>query len=107
MSTASQQRAHESPLLPVGLLLLVLLPLLLLPLAAVFIFACSGGPMAFWNAFTTPRRSSRSVFQLLIAFATAAINAVLGNKSARDSRSTFPTRLATVSCRGSLAWIDS
>ena len=38
--------------IPVGLLVLVLLPLILMPIAAVFVFALKGGPAAFWKALT-------------------------------------------------------
>ena len=68
--------------LPVGLLLLVLLPLLLMPLAAVFVFALKGGPQAFWDAIRSPEAQFALRFSLLVAFATTAVNAVLGTFTA-------------------------
>jgi sulfate/thiosulfate transport system permease protein len=75
-------RAHESPRIPVGLLVLVLLPLLMLPLAAMVIFAFKGGPGAFLAALRAPDAQFALRFSLLIAFATAAVNAVLGTFTA-------------------------
>jgi len=71
-----------SSFLPVSLLLLVLLPLLLMPLAAVFVFAGKGGPDAFWSAIRAPEAQFALRFSLLIAFATTAVNAVLGTLAA-------------------------
>ncbi len=67
---------------PVSTLLLVLLPLLLLPLAAVFVFAFRGGLAAFWAALTAPDAQFALRFSLLIAMVTAVINAVLGTYTA-------------------------
>jgi sulfate ABC transporter permease subunit len=79
--------------LPVGLLVAVLLPLLLMPLAAVFIFAFRGGLRAFFAALTAREALFALRFSLLIAFATAAINALLGTYAAYVlSRYRFPGR---------------
>jgi sulfate transport system permease protein len=67
---------------PVGLLLLVLLPLLLMPLAAVFVFAFNGGLAAFLAALGDGDAQFALRFSLLIAFITAALNAVLGTFAA-------------------------
>ncbi len=64
-------RTRPSALAPAGLLVLVLLPLLLMPLAAIFIFAFGSGLRAFWNALRTPDAQFALRFSLLIAFATA------------------------------------
>ena len=69
-------------LFPVSMLLLVLLPLLLMPLAAVFVFALKGGPLAFWDAIRAPEAQFALRFSLLIAFAATAVNAVLGTFTA-------------------------
>jgi sulfate ABC transporter permease subunit len=71
-----------SSVFPVSLLLLVLLPLLLMPLAAVFVFAGKGGTDAFWNAIRAPEAQFALRFSLLIAFATTAVNTVLGTLAA-------------------------
>jgi sulfate ABC transporter permease subunit len=60
------------------MLVLVLLPLLLLPLAAVFIFAFRGGPVTFLHALKTPDAQFALRFSVLMAFATAVVNAVIG-----------------------------
>jgi sulfate ABC transporter permease subunit len=69
-------------LVPAGLLVLVLLPLLLMPLASVFIFAFRGGAEAFMAAILTPDAQFAMRFSLAVAFATTAINAVLGTFAA-------------------------
>ncbi|HYX24991.1 MAG TPA: molybdate ABC transporter permease subunit, partial [Thermoanaerobaculia bacterium] len=68
--------------IPVGLLVLVLLPLILMPIAAVFVFAFRGGPGEFLKALRTEDAQFALRFSLLIAFLTAAINAVLGTWAA-------------------------
>jgi len=81
--------------IPAGLLVAVLLPLLLLPLAAVFAFAFRGGVLAFVAALAAPEALFALRFSLLIAFSTAAINAVLGTFAAYVlSRYRFPGREA-------------
>lgn len=67
---------------PVGFLLLVLLPLILMPLAAVFVFAFRGGLGEFLEALKAREALFAMRFSLLIAFATAAVNAVLGTYAA-------------------------
>jgi len=68
--------------MPVGMLVLVLLPLLLLPLAAVFVFALKGGPGAFVESLRSSDAQFALRFSLLIAFLTAVVNAVLGTFAA-------------------------
>ena len=68
--------------LPVGIVLLVLLPLILMPLAAIFVFAFRGGAADFLKVLTSPEAQFALRFSLLIAFATAAVNAVLGTYTA-------------------------
>lgn len=68
--------------LPPGLLVAVLLPLILLPLAAVFVFAFQEGPEDFLQALQAEDAQFALRFSLLIAFLTAAINAVLGTFAA-------------------------
>jgi sulfate ABC transporter permease subunit len=81
-TSAATTRQLESPVIPVTMLLLVLLPLLLLPLAAVFIFAFRGGAEAFFSALRTPDAQFALRFSIVMAFATAAVNAVLGTFAA-------------------------
>jgi sulfate transport system permease protein len=68
--------------IPVGLLVLVLLPLILMPIAAVFVFAFRGGPGELLKALANEDAQFALRFSLLIAFLTAAINAVLGTWAA-------------------------
>jgi sulfate ABC transporter permease subunit len=75
-------RARRAAIVPVSLLLLVLLPLLLMPLAAIFVFAGRSGPAGFVNALLTPDAQFSLRFSLLIAFATALVNGVLGTFAA-------------------------
>jgi sulfate transport system permease protein len=75
-------RPYESPRIPLGLLVMVLLPLLILPLAAMVFFAFKSGPGAFLAALKAPDAQFALRFSLLIGFATAAVNAVLGTFTA-------------------------
>ena len=84
-ANASYAPAHAgrtSALVPAGLLVLVLLPLLLMPLAAIFVFAFRGGWGEFWRALSTQDAQFALRFSLLIAFATAILNAALGTFAA-------------------------
>ncbi len=69
---------RTSASIPVFLLLTILFPLLLLPLAAIFVFAVRGGLGDFWAALRSPDAQFALRFSLLIAAATSLINAVLG-----------------------------
>lgn len=85
MTTPSSSPARPrrpTALLPVSLLLLVLLPLLLMPLAAIYVFAARGGLPGFVAALSQPDAQFALRFSLLIAFATAAVNSVLGTFAA-------------------------
>jgi sulfate transport system permease protein len=68
--------------LPLGLLLAVLLPLILMPIAAVFAFAFRGGVKELVAALSAEDAQFALRFSLLIAFLTAGINAVLGTFAA-------------------------
>jgi sulfate transport system permease protein len=79
MSTRpSVKKRPTGAIVPVSILLLVLLPLLLLPLAAIFIFAGAGGWQAFIKSLSQPDAQFALRLSLLVASATAVINALLG-----------------------------
>jgi len=67
---------------PAGLVVFFLFPLILMPLAAVFVFALRGGPKAFWSSLLTPEAQFALRFSLVIALATAVVNTVLGTFTA-------------------------
>lgn len=73
---------RRTALVPVSLLLLVLLPLLLMPLAAIFIFAGQSGLSGFVEAISSPDAQFALRFSLVIAFATAVTNGLLGTFAA-------------------------
>jgi sulfate transport system permease protein len=76
-------------------LLLLLLPLILMPLAAVFVFAFRGGFAAFFEALRAKEALFALRFSLLIAFAATAVNALLGTFAAWVlSKYRFPGRSA-------------
>jgi len=79
--SVTTRRLH-SPVFPVSMLVLVLLPLLLLPLAAVFVFAFRGGAVAFLAALKAPDAQFALRFSIVMAFATASVNAVIGTFAA-------------------------
>jgi sulfate ABC transporter permease subunit len=83
MSSVSAAAAPKTrATVPVGIVLLVLLPLILMPLAAVFVFAFRGGAADFVRVLSSREAQFALRFSLLIAFATAAVNAVLGTYTA-------------------------
>jgi sulfate transport system permease protein len=80
--TSERPRRAAVGLAPVSLLLVVLLPLLLLPLSAIYVFAGQLGLRGFIDAIRGPDAQFALRFSLLIAFATAAANSVLGTFAA-------------------------
>jgi len=93
MSDSQDPREGARRFLPPGILVLVLLPLLLMPLAAIFIFALEGGPSKFVDALRSPDAQFALRFSLLIAFTTALVNCVLGTFAAYViSKYRFPGR---------------
>jgi len=82
MRYAPGAAGRQSALIPAGILVLVLMPLLLMPLAAIFVFAFRGGLPEFWRALSDADAQFALRFSLLIAFATAIINAALGTFAA-------------------------
>jgi sulfate transport system permease protein len=95
VNSGSSRHGKPTIILPVGMLVLVLLPLLLLPLAAVFVFAMKGGPGAFLGALRSSDAQFALRFSLLIAFLTGAVNAVFGTFAAYVlSKYRFPGRQA-------------
>jgi sulfate transport system permease protein len=80
--TVPPLRRTPAGLAPVSLLLLVLLPLLLLPLSAIYVFAGQQGLAGFVQAISGPDAQFALRFSLLIAFATALVNSVLGTYAA-------------------------
>lgn len=81
-SQAQSTRARRETVLPVTFLILVLFPLLLMPLAAVFVFAGQGGPATFMRALGHPEALFALRFSILIATATTLVNSVLGTFTA-------------------------
>jgi sulfate transport system permease protein len=82
----------------VAVLLLFLLPLLLMPLAAVFTFAFKGGFGAFWSALASPDAIFSLRFSVLVAAITTLVNALLGTFAAYVlSKHRFPgDRILTI-----------
>lgn len=80
-------------ILPAGFLVLVMFPLLLLPLTSVFIFALREGLGNFAASLVTVDVLFALRFSLIIAFATAVINTILGTYAAYVlSKTRFPGR---------------
>lgn len=80
-------------MLPGGFLVLVMLPLLLLPLASVFIYALRGGLPKFASYLVTRDALFALRFSVIIAFITAGINTILGTYGAYVlSKTRFPGR---------------
>ncbi len=82
LAAVGEMNRNSRGLLPVTVLVLALLPLILMPLVAIFVFALRGGWDEFWRALSSPDARFAFRFSLLIAFATGVINAVLGTFAA-------------------------
>jgi len=78
----TQDKRNNKTWLPVSLLLLVLLPLILLPLSAIFIFAGSGGIENFLTVISSEEAQFALRFSVIVAFSTTLINGVLGTYAA-------------------------
>jgi sulfate/thiosulfate transport system permease protein len=81
-SSNAAPRPGTAARLPVALLLAVLLPLLLMPLASIFVFAGRDGLRGFLNTLAQPDAQFSLRFSVLIAFGTALLNGVLGTFAA-------------------------
>lgn len=75
-------RGRQALILPVGIVFTYLAPLLLFPIAAVFIFAVSGGADAFWKGLTSKEAIFALRLSLLIALGTSVLNGILGTFTA-------------------------
>lgn len=86
MKTIEEEVERRPPrttgFIPVSILLAVLLPLLLMPLASIYFFAISSGLDGFIETLSQPDALFALRFSLLIATATAMINGVLGTYAA-------------------------
>lgn len=75
-------KANRRGAIPASILVLVLLPLMLMPLGAVFVFAFRGGFRAFWDVIRTEDALFALRFSILIALGTALANGILGTFAA-------------------------
>ncbi|HEX9616125.1 MAG TPA: hypothetical protein VGA03_01820, partial [Anaerolineales bacterium] len=82
ITSSTGRPGRASSLLPLSILLAVLFPLLLMPLASIFIFASSTGLEGFISTLQQPDAQFSLRFSLLIAFGTALVNGVLGTFTA-------------------------
>jgi sulfate ABC transporter permease subunit len=82
MTATLGNSSRRSGLLPLSFLLLVLLPLLLMPLGAIYVFAVRGGLSGFLATLRQPDAQFALRFSLLIAFSTSLLNGVLGTFAA-------------------------
>ncbi len=64
--------------LSVGVMLLVMLPLVLLPLASIFIFGTSKGLQSFWTALTAPEAVFAMELSLVTSFWATVFNVIFG-----------------------------
>lgn len=80
MTMTTQPPAHQSqrPYWPVLILVFVLLPLVIMPVSAVFFFAARDGLGQFLAALSTPEALFSLRLSLIIATATAVLNGILG-----------------------------
>ena len=79
---AKMKTGRTTAFVPISILLVALFPLLLMPLAAIYFFAASSGIEGFIDTLRQPDVLFALRFSLLIAFATALINGVLGTYTA-------------------------
>lgn len=77
-----QNSMPKATILPPLLLILTLLPLLLMPLGAIFFFAGRAGLQGLIQTLSKPDAQFALRFSLLIAFGTALVNGILGTFAA-------------------------
>jgi sulfate transport system permease protein len=81
--------------LPVAVVIFFLIPLLILPIVAVFWFAFHSGPAKFFLALMTPDASFALRLSLIVALVTSGVNLVLGTLTAYVlSKYRFPLKNA-------------
>jgi sulfate ABC transporter permease subunit len=83
MSTAISTMRHVRGLdlakpFSLGMVILLMLPLVLLPLASIFIFGTSQGPGRFWAALTAPDAVFALKLSVVTSFWATAFNVVFG-----------------------------
>ena len=80
-----------------GMVMLLMLPLILLPLASIFIFGMKDGPQSFWAALTAPDAIFALKLSLVTSFYATLFNVVFGLLAAYVlSRYTFFGRTAII-----------
>jgi sulfate transport system permease protein len=62
----------------IGLILAAMLPLVILPLASIFIFGLSKGPVHFWEALVNPAALFSLKLSLMTSSAATACNVIFG-----------------------------
>jgi sulfate transport system permease protein len=78
---------------PAVVLVIILFPLLIMPLAAVFIFAGQGGLGRFWESLSQPEAQFALRFSRIISLLTGSINGIIGTVAAYVlARYRFPGR---------------
>ncbi|MBE2223744.1 MAG: ABC transporter permease [Anaerolineae bacterium] len=75
-------RRSKAQFWSVSILLLVLMPLIIMPLLAIYFFAARGGLQNFLDAFLRPDAQFALRFSLIIATITAVLNGFLGTYTA-------------------------
>ncbi|HMV46708.1 MAG TPA: ABC transporter permease [Blastocatellia bacterium] len=84
MNTATQSRTlpgqHADVVRPLGIsfIVLAMMPLVILPLASIFIFGLSKGPVHFWDALMTPAALFSLKLSLMTSSVATACNVVFG-----------------------------
>ncbi len=81
-AVARPRRDRLSPTLPLGIVVLFIIPLILLPIAAIFYFAFVTGPGAFIEALSSEAALHSLRLSFAVALVTAVINAFLGTLTA-------------------------
>lgn len=69
-------------IIPIGVMLAFVIPLLLMPVAAIFIFALGGGVESFWRALTGEDAQFALRLSLGVALVTSLVNGLLGTFTA-------------------------
>ncbi len=75
------QRGHRGDVTrPIGIsfILIAMMPLVILPLASIFIFGFSKGPVHFWESLTTPAALFSLKLSLTTSSAATACNVIFG-----------------------------
>ena len=74
----SEHRVDPARKIGIGFIVLAMMPLVILPLASIFIYGFSKGPTHFWNSLSSPAALFSLRLSLTTSSATTVCNVLFG-----------------------------